>query len=65
MDIISHIPSSKGEIQRCGKEVTEISHLLNIQKEEFEDLQNLLLNAVASLAPSEGASGEMEEISDN
>jgi hypothetical protein len=45
--------------------VTEIGHFLDIQKEEFEDLQNLLLNAVASLAPSEGASGEMEEISDN
>jgi hypothetical protein len=44
--------------------VTEISHFLDIQKEEFEDLQNLLLNAVASLAPSQGASGEMEEISD-
>ena len=65
MDIISHTLFSRGEIQRCRKKVTEISHFLDIQKEEFEDLQNLLLNAVASLAPSEGASGEMEEISDN
>ena len=65
MDIISHSFFSRGEIQRCRKKVTEISHFLDIQKEEFEDLQNLLLNAVASLAPSEGASGEMEEISDN
>jgi len=65
MDIISHTPFSRGEIQRCRKKVTEIGHFLDIQKEEFEDLQNLLLNAVASLAPSEGASGEMEEISDN
>ena len=45
--------------------MTEICHFLDIQKEEFEDIQNLLLNAVASLAPSEGATGEMEEISDN
>jgi hypothetical protein len=44
--------------------VIEIGHFLDIQKEEFEDLQNLLLNAVESLAPSEGACGEMEEISD-
>jgi hypothetical protein len=65
MDIISHTLFSRGEIQWCRKKVTEISHFLDIQKEEFEDLQNLLLNAVASLAPSEEASGEMEEISDN
>jgi len=62
---ISHIPSSGVKIQWCGKEVTEIGNLLDIQKEEFEDLQNLLLNVVASLAPSEGAYAEMEEISDN
>jgi hypothetical protein len=65
MDTISHTLFSRGEIQRSRKKVTEIGHFLDIQKEEFEDLQNLLLNAVASLAPSEGASGEMEEISDN
>jgi hypothetical protein len=64
MDIISHTLFSRGEIQRCRKKVTEIGHFLDIQKEEFEDLQNLLLNAVASVAPSEGASGELEEISD-
>jgi hypothetical protein len=45
--------------------VTEIGHFLDIQKEEFEDLQNLLLNAVASLATSEAETGEMEETSDN
>jgi hypothetical protein len=44
--------------------VIEICHFLDVQKEEFEDLQNLLLNAMASLASSEEASGEMEEISD-
>ena len=65
MDIIAHTLFSRGEIQRCRKKVTEIGHFLDIQKEEFEDLQNLLLNAVASLAPSEAASAEMEEISDD
>ena len=65
MDIISHTLFSRAEIQRCRKKVTEISHFLDIQKEEFEDLQNLLLNAAASLAPSEEASGEMEDISGN
>jgi hypothetical protein len=65
MDIISHTLFSRGEIQRCRKKVTEIGHFLDIQKEEFEDLKNLLLNAVASLASSEAASREMDEISDN
>jgi len=65
MDIIAHTLFSRGEIQRCRKKVTEIGHFLDIQKEEFEDLQNLLLNVTASPAPSEAASGEMEEISDD
>ena len=63
-DITSHTVFSRGEIQRCRKKVIEICHFLDVQKEEFEDLQNLLLNAMASLASSEEASGEMEEISD-
>ena len=61
MDIISHTLFSRGEIQRCRKKVTETGHFLDIQKEEFEDLQNLLLNVTASPAPSEAASGEMED----
>jgi hypothetical protein len=44
---------SRGEEQRSRKKVIEISHFLDIQKQQFEDLQTLLQNAVASLVPSE------------
>lgn len=51
----------RGEVQRSRQRVIEINHFLDIQREQFEDLQTLLLNAVASLLPSEEEHSETEQ----
>jgi hypothetical protein len=43
--------------------VIEINHFLDIQREEFEDLQALSLIAMASPVPAEGTPAETEESS--
>lgn len=48
-------------MQRSRQRVIEINHFLDIQREQFEDLQTLLLNAVASLLPSEEEHSETEQ----
>jgi hypothetical protein len=48
---------SRSEVQRSRKKVIEISHFLDNQREQFEDLQTLLLNAMGSLVPSEEEPG--------
>jgi hypothetical protein len=52
---------SRGEVQRSRKKVIEINHFLDIQREQFEDLQTLLLNAVASLVPSKVEPSETKQ----
>lgn len=51
----------RGEVQRSRERVIEINHFLDIQREQFEDLQTLLLNAVASLIPSEEEHNETKQ----
>jgi hypothetical protein len=51
----------RGEVQRSRERVIEINHFLDIQREQYEDLQTLLLNAVASLMPSEEEHSEIQQ----
>jgi hypothetical protein len=52
---------SRGEVQRSRKKVTEISHFLDVQKEQFEHLQALLPHAAASRVPSEEEPSETKQ----
>jgi DNA replication initiation complex subunit (GINS family) len=53
--------SPRGEVKRSREGVIEISHFLDMQREQFEDLHTLLLNAVASLMPSEEEHSETKQ----